>query len=165
LVLPSLLGVFHRDPTLTGRTELWHAILLSIAKRPWLGYGFNAFWMTGGESSIVVAQVNWLVKDPHNGFLGIALDVGILGLSVFIAGYVVFWRRALRLLRRTTGVVPIWLCTYLGFMFVYNLTENSILVQNSIFWILYISVAVCVSLYAPAPSGRAAIDLDPRKEA
>ncbi len=34
-VLPSVLGVLHRDSTLTGRTEVWHAILLSIAKRPW----------------------------------------------------------------------------------------------------------------------------------
>jgi O-antigen ligase len=149
-MLPSLLRVLQRDPTLTGRTALWHALLLSIAKRPWLGYGFNAFWKGEGASSAVFQQVNWYVKGGHNGFLDVTLDVGILGLSVLLAGYVVLWRRALRLVRRTTGVVPIWLCTYLAFMLVYNLTEGAILVQNNIFWILYTSTAVCLSLYAPA---------------
>ena len=91
-------------------------------------------------------------------------DLGLLGLSILLAGYLVFWRRALRLMRRTAGVVPIWLCTYLAFTLVYNLTENSILVQNSIFWILYIAAAVCVSLYA-APAGRSPINLERPKEA
>jgi len=146
MTLPSLLGILQRDPTLTGRTELWHAILLSIAKRPWLGYGFNAFWMTEGESSVVLQQVNWFVKDAHNGFLGVTLDVGILGLSILLAGYAVLWRRAVRLMRRTPGVVPTWLCTYLAFMVVYNLSETAILDQNNIFWILYTSTAVNLAL-------------------
>jgi O-antigen ligase len=162
--LPSLLGMLQREPTLTGRTELWHAILFSIAKRPWLGYGFNAFWMSEGESSMVLQQVNWYAKDAHNGFLGVALDVGICGLSILLAGYVVLWRRALGLMRKTTGVVPIWLCTYLAFMFVYNMTESAILVQNNIFWILYTSTAVCVSLYTPVSSGRLVVDLARPKE-
>jgi len=163
--LPALLGMFQRDTTLTGRTELWHAILLSIAKRPWLGYGFNAFWMAEGESSTVLQQVDWFVRDAHNGFLGVTLDVGLLGLSILLAGYLVFWRRALRLMRRIPGIVPIWLCTYLAFMLVYNLTETAILVQNNIFWILYVSTAVCVSLYAPVKASRLALTLKRPKEA
>jgi O-antigen ligase len=163
--LPSLLGMLQRDTTLTGRTELWHAILLSITNRPWLGYGFNAFWMAEGESSTILQEVNWLVKDAHNGFLGVTLDVGILGLSVLVVGYMVLWRRALALMRRTAGVVPIWLCTYLAFMLVYNLTESAILVQNNIFWILYTSTAVCISPYAPVPASRLALNLERAKEA
>jgi O-antigen ligase len=165
MILPSLLAVLQRDSTLTGRTELWNAILFSIARRPWLGYGFNAFWMAEGESSMVLQQVDWLVRDAHNGFLGVTLDVGLLGLSILLAGYLVFWRRALGLVRKTTGVVPIWLCTYLAFMLVYNLTETAILVQNNIFWILYVSTAVCVSLYAPVPASRLALNLERSKEA
>jgi O-antigen ligase len=164
MILPSLLGMLQRDPTLTGRTDLWHAILLSIAKRPWLGYGFNAFWMAQGESSTVLQQVNWFARDAHNGFLGVALDVGILGLSILLAGYVVLWRRGLYLMRRTAGVVPIWLCSYLAFMLVYNLTESAILVQNNIFWILYTSTAVCVSLHIPPrPALRATTFASPKE--
>jgi len=165
MILPSVLGVLQRDSTLTGRTELWHAVLLSIMKRPWLGYGFNAFWMAEGESSMVLQQVSWNAKDSDNGFLSVALDVGILGLSILFAGYLVFWRRALRLLRRSAGVVPIWLCTYLAFIFLYNLTVGGLLVQNNIFWILYVSTAVCVSFDARLPAGRLAINLERPQEA
>jgi len=150
-MLHSLLEALHRDTTLTGRAELWYAILLSIAKRPWLGYGFNAFWKANGEASTVIQQVRWFVQGAHNGFLDVTLDLGILGLSILITGYVILWHRALRLMRKTAGVVPIWLCTYLAFMFFSNLTESAILVQNNIFWILYVSTAVCVSVYAPRP--------------
>ncbi len=149
-MLPSLLAVLQRDPTLTGRTFLWRAMLDSIAKHPWLGYGFNAFWMAEGESSTVLRQISWTAKDPHNGFLGVTLDVGLLGLSILLVGYVALWRRALRLVRRTTEGIPIWFCTYLAFIFLYNLTLGGFLVQNNIFWVLYTSTAVCVSLYIPA---------------
>ncbi|MFZ0962217.1 MAG: O-antigen ligase [Terriglobia bacterium] len=152
-ILPSLFELLHRGPTLTGRIELWHAMLLSIAKRPWLGYGFSAFWRAEGGSSAVIEQVNWRVLGGHNGLLDIAIDMGILGLSIFVAGYVVQLRGALRLLRKTTGEVPIWLWTYLTFMLLYSLTESTIFHQNNIFWILYTSTAVCISLHAPAPSG------------
>ena len=151
-MLPSLLEALHRDTTLTGRAQLWQAILLSIAKRPWLGYGFNAFWKANGESSRVIQQVSWFVQGAHNGFLDLTLDLGILGLSILIAGYVILWHRALRLMRKTTGIVPIWLCTYLAFIFLSNLTESAILVQNNIFWILYASTAVCASVYVPRPA-------------
>ena len=42
-----------RSPDLTGRTNLWNAVLLSVSKRPLLGYGFSAFWQgMNGESGI-----------------------------------------------------------------------------------------------------------------
>jgi O-antigen ligase len=152
-IVPSLLGMLQKDTTLTGRTALWHSILISIAKRPWLGYGFNAFWSAKGGSATVSQRVGWLVPSGHNGFLDITLNLGILGLSVFVAGYVVLWRHALRLMRKNTGVVPIWLCTYLAFIPLYSLTESTILRQNNIFWILYISTAVCISLHTPVSLG------------
>ncbi len=148
-ILPSLLGLLQRDTSLTGRTEVWHALLLAVAKRPWLGYGFNAFWTAEGESSMVVQQVNWFVGGGHNGFLDVTLDLGILGLSIFVAGYVSICRRALLLMRKTTGAVPIWLCTYLAFILLYSFTESTVFRQTSIFWILYTSTAVCVSVYVP----------------
>jgi O-antigen ligase len=101
----------------------------------------------------VSQQVGWLVPSGHNGLLDIILDLGNVGLAIFIAGYVILCSRALRLMRKTLGAVPIWLCSYLVFMLLYSLTESTILHQNNIFWILYSSTAVCVSLYARDPLG------------
>jgi O-antigen ligase len=33
-----------RDPTLTGRTELWSLVGAAVTERPWVGYGYGAFW-------------------------------------------------------------------------------------------------------------------------
>jgi exopolysaccharide production protein ExoQ len=137
------LQLVNRSPDLTGRIDLWGAVLVSISKRPWLGYGFSAFWQgMNGESGSVLDTAGWLAWYAHNGFLDLMLQLGVLGLVTFAVGYLVVWRRALAFLSRTTGPVPIWLCTFLLFMLLYNLTEGSILTQNDIYWVLYISTAV-----------------------
>ena len=143
----------HRSPDLTGRTELWNAVLVSISKRPWLGYGFSAFWESmRGESESVRDAVGWAAGYAHDGYLDLMVQLGVAGLVTFVAGYFILWRRALAFLSRTTGPAPLWLCTYLVFMLLYNITEGYILVQNSIYWVLYISTAVSLYRYIPAKS-------------
>ena len=138
------LQLMNRGPDLTGRTELWNAVLISISKRPWLGYGFSAFWEgMNGESESVLKAAGWMAGYAHDGFLDLLLQLGFLGLVTFVAGYLVLWRRALAFLSRATGPAPLWLCAFLAFMLLYNLTEgSSILAQNTIYWILYIAAAV-----------------------
>ena len=136
-----------RSPDLTGRTVLWNAALLSISKRPWLGYGFSAFWQGAkGESGSLLLKVGWppVVRSGHNGFVDLTLDLGALGLATFAVGYLVVWRRALGFLSRVPGPLPVWLCTYLVFMLLYNLTESSLL-SHTIYWLLYTSTAVSLS--------------------
>ena len=143
----EVLQLVNRGPDLNGRTDLWNAVLRSISKRPWLGYGFNAFWQgMEGESGSVLDTVPWMPGYAHNGFLDLMLQLGIVGLLVFALGYLDLCRRALAFLSRATGPTPIWLCTFLVFMLLYNLTEGgSILRQNEIYWVLYVSAAVSLS--------------------
>ena len=154
--LTDVLQFFNRSPRLTGRTDLWDAVTISILKHPWLGYGFNAFWqgMTG-ESASVLLTVRWPALHSHNGFLDLVLDLGLLGLVTFAAGYFVLARRALGLIRKVRGPVPAWLCTYLAFMFFYNFSESSILVANNICWVVYTATAVSLFSYLPAKSAPA----------
>jgi len=148
--LPAIFQLLNRSPQLTGRTELWNAVVMAIMKRPLIGYGFNAFWqgMTGASATVMLT-VQWLPLHSHNGFLDLMLDLGLLGLVTFALGYFALWRRAIKLTRTMRGPVPVWLCTYLLFMFVYNLTESSILVENNICWVLYTATAVNLFLDVP----------------
>ncbi len=149
--LPAMLQLLHRDEGLTGRLNLWNAVLLAISKRLWLGYGFNAFWQgMKGESGYVLVAVGWAPKYAHNGFLDLVLDLGVLGLLVFAIGYLTFWRQAIVFVTRAPSRVAIWLCTYLAFILFYNLTEGPVLSQNNISWVLYVSTAVSLALYRPA---------------
>ena len=44
LVPDSFLEMIGKDPTLTGRTDLWPYLISYISERPMLGWGFFAFW-------------------------------------------------------------------------------------------------------------------------
>lgn len=146
LASPQLLRLIHRDPGLTGRTSLWSAAESAVVRRPWFGYGFKAFWLgMQGASATLVQQLHWSPAHSHNGFLDILLAIGVIGLCVFLVGYLLLCRRALLFLRRDPGHVPVWFCTYLFLMVVQNFSESVILDHHSIFWVLYVSTAV--SLY------------------
>lgn len=133
----AILGAFGRDLTLTGRTDLWAAVLYKISERPWLGYGYGGFWRSWeGESAQVLRIVRWAAPHSHNGFLDLWLDLGLLGLLTFALGFLaVCWRAVicLRLIRTSEGLLPI---AYLTFLLLANLTESSLLRQNSL-WILF----------------------------
>jgi O-antigen ligase len=54
-----------------------------IPAEPWYGYGLYTLY--GGESSDVAARPGFPVVGPHNLYVGIYLDVGIVGLATFLA--------------------------------------------------------------------------------
>lgn len=136
----AILGAFGRDLTFTGRTELWAVVLHKIWERPWLGYGYGGFWRGWeGESAQVLRIVRWEAPHSHNGFLDLWLDLGLLGLSAFALSFLAVCLRAvtcLRLTKTSEGLLPL---AYLTFLLLANLTESSLLRQNSL-WILYVVV-------------------------
>ena len=74
-----------KDSTLTGRTGIWSAVVVQIAERPLLGYGYGAFWLpTGGPGERVRQSIHWATPHSHNGFLDYAADLGLVGLLVLV---------------------------------------------------------------------------------
>src|SRR5215218_5490056 len=50
----TVLAALGKNTTLTGRTVVWSAVLDMIRERPWLGYGYGAFWRgVEGPSALV----------------------------------------------------------------------------------------------------------------
>jgi exopolysaccharide production protein ExoQ len=139
-----LLGL-GRDPSLSGRTDLWIGALDKIADRPWLGYGFQAFWHEDGGGADIWKIVAYRPPHSHNGYLNMALDLGLVGLILFLLSLAVSYGRSIQWLRAkktTIGLVPI---LYITFMFMYNHSENTIVEHNSIFWAEF--VAMCLTLF------------------
>jgi O-antigen ligase len=154
--MESVFGAFGRDSTLTGRTLLWPAIVEMIWQRPWLGYGYGAFWLGWeGESSQVW---HWTFGiEPvhaHNGFLDLCLHVGLLGVSIFALGFLAGFRRAVSWARATTTWEGLWPLAFLSFILVYNVAESSLLANNSILWLLYV-VTVVSTVVRPSEAAMA----------
>lgn len=148
----QILGSVGKDTTLTGRSELWPAVLEMIAKKPWLGYGYGAFWNDSVESSIVIQTVQWNAPNAHNGFLDLWLALGLLGILVFLIGFVINLLRALYLMRWNQTSENLWLLIYFTYMIFSNLTETTLLEQNSLEWILYVSAILSSKLSTRANS-------------
>ncbi|MEH2075629.1 MAG: O-antigen ligase family protein [Nostoc sp.] len=141
-VLFSSIG---KDATLTGRTDLWPLVMDMIWKHPWLGYGYGGFWQGwDGESAYIWRIVGWMPGHPHNGYLALWLDLGLLGLGLFFLG---FWRsylQGLAWVRSSKTALDLWPIIHMTYIALASLTESSLLESNSLTWMLY--VAACLSV-------------------
>jgi O-antigen ligase len=130
-----------RDTTLTGRTDIWVAVVASITERPWLGYGFNAFWQAwSGPSATVMEAVGWETPNSHNGFLDLWLELGLAGLFTFILGLGLAAKAGVVYARHTDRAADLWPLAFLSFLVLINMSEAAIMKQHSLFWVLYVAI-------------------------
>jgi exopolysaccharide production protein ExoQ len=139
----SILGSLGRNATFTGRVPLWAAVMDSIRIKPWLGYGYAAFWRgVGGDSQSVITKVRWLAPHAHNGYLDLWLDLGLIGLSVFACGLVAAFRRAIYVFRTSSSRAERWPLAFLALFVLYNCAESHLLRLLSTLWIPYVATYV-----------------------
>jgi exopolysaccharide production protein ExoQ len=111
-----ILVLLGRDATLTGRTHEW-AILIPFAFRHfWLGYGYQAFWTGTGDSLSAIATLGASIHGADSGYLDNALQLGVLGVSLFLLIMLVALRDFVRLYRR--GSVPLAGYWYVGIVLI-----------------------------------------------
>jgi exopolysaccharide production protein ExoQ len=144
--LDSMAGMLGRDSTLTGRTNIWAMALESIAERPVLGYGYNAFWNVAPEADRISTILHWKVPHAHNGFIDLTLQLGVVGLALYLAIYFVAIRRAVNLANATPEQEAIWPLAYLAFTLLYQMTESTILAGNTFVWMIFVSTVCSVSM-------------------
>jgi exopolysaccharide production protein ExoQ len=122
----TLLG---KDVTLTGRTEIWSAVLDSVAKRPLLGYGYQAFWLgLQGESYRVILAVSWVLAQAQNGFLDVMLEMGVAGLTIVLLVFAFAFRDGLVCLFQSCDQTQLraveWYLAIVILTLFYNLDES-----------------------------------------
>jgi exopolysaccharide production protein ExoQ len=144
--LPIIATAVGRDLTLTGRTDIWIAMLDKISERPLLGYGLNGFWRDwDNEATAFMWRIlGWECPYGHNGFMDLLSELGIFGLGSFIISYFTTFFRSVSWLRMTNTTEGIWSLMYLTFLLIYNISESTLLTNNSIFWILYTSAVFSI---------------------
>jgi O-antigen ligase len=82
----SLLLAIGKDSTLTGRTVMWSNAITAGLERPWLGWGFRAFWLgeEGPAGQVAANRFMVLAGHGHNSFLDIWLGTGFVGLFLVL---------------------------------------------------------------------------------
>jgi exopolysaccharide production protein ExoQ len=139
--------------TLVDRTVIWQQLIPIIEERPLLGYAYNSFWTGRADSPASVIRTSG-GKPPgsaHNGYLEFVLDLGLIGLAVFALQLALTLIRALRQALRAESALDYWPVLLITALVVLNIAASTFM-ENTLAWILYVSVALgLVMTPHPAP--------------
>ena len=87
-----------RDITQTGRTEIWEVAMTQLMqKSPILGFGRGTFWAPNSAFARAAGAAvghQYIPPTAHNGYLDLALEIGFLGLVIFLIGFFTAYKHA-----------------------------------------------------------------------
>jgi exopolysaccharide production protein ExoQ len=100
----TIFGAFNKDLKLSGRWDLWNYLLWDVIPRHLLlGHGFGALWGDTDFRALAAVPLGMVPVIGDNGFIDIALGVGVVGLISFLLVYYAAWKGAVSYLRREKG--------------------------------------------------------------
>lgn len=148
----AILQALGKDPSLTGRTLIWEALMRKVAERPWTGYGFSAFW---GVDSIPAREIRietqWPVPSAHNGWIDLLVQLGWPG-AVAVGAIMAI--SAIFVVARTNGLGAregYWSVAYLAVFTALSLSESVLLTHANLPWILMLAIMARAVTFDPAP--------------
>ena len=95
-----LIEMLGKDPTLTGRTDIWTHVIPDIWQSPLLGWGYAAFWTRENPAANNISiALGWWVPEAHNGVLEILLSAGLVGAALYLYILIRTFRLSIILLR------------------------------------------------------------------
>lgn len=138
--LSLLLQATGKDPTLSGRTEIWSSVWGAIGDRPLLGYGRGGlFFSPPNEISLELwREIGFRAPHAHNGVLDIASQLGLIGLVLFATIFLSTLRSAARSYRRGE--------TFGSFTLVYMAIVTVTSLSEPVFLGPYLSVLVMLRI-------------------
>jgi O-antigen ligase len=136
----DLLQTVGRDPTLTGRTEIW-SLVLGMTRNPMVGTGFESFWL--GERLEKIWSVYWWhPNEAHNGYLELYLNLGWIGVTLFAIVLITGYRNVIRAFRRDPDLGSLGVA-YFVVAVAYNFTESATKAFNPV-WITFLMSIVAL---------------------
>ena len=127
-----------KDVTLTGRVPLWEGMIPIIKERILFGHGFGAAF-NGYFSPVheVLIQAQWEPGDSHNAVIQIWLEMGLLGVVLFLGGYLRGVTRSVKVAKFVPGAIGLWPLSILTFGMFISVTESGIH-SDSMGWCVYL---------------------------
>jgi exopolysaccharide production protein ExoQ len=151
----GILSSLGKSEDLTGRVGIWGVLILMARDRPFLGYGYGAFWVYGGPAQTVWDTLGVIPEEAsyaHNGYLQLLMDGGIAGVALLVGFLVTAFRSAWRYSRAGLGDWPMY---FILFLVLQNLTEATFVVRNNVGWLLNVAVMIQVVRALPVRNSKA----------
>jgi O-antigen ligase len=120
-IFGSFTAALGRDPTLTNRTDIWQE-LWALRGNLFVGTGFEGFWT--GERFLAILQLR-RINEAHNGYLEVFLNLGAIGLALWLLVIAAAYRNCRRLIVNNYRFGQIGMTLFTVFL-TYNCTESGI---------------------------------------
>jgi len=136
---------FGKDATLTGRTDLWDAVLSEIETHPFIGCGFGGFWIPTNPSVLTLYEDDkfpWLPNEAHDGYLDLLNETGYVGLFMLTLIVVSYFKNLTKLRKAHS-----WKWFFIGVL-ILNVTESTLFRSSSLtgWFFIFSYVALHVEL-------------------
>jgi exopolysaccharide production protein ExoQ len=148
-----LVDILGKDIEFNGRLPLWNLAFEKILDRPFLGYGYAAFWISDAGYDIFKHTWANLAVDGnknfhiHNGYIDLTLQLGLIGFFTLIVSIFTILKRVIYLLISTKTRESLCMLQIMAIIMVVNASEViTFLSESNILWILYVSIALTSSL-------------------
>jgi exopolysaccharide production protein ExoQ len=141
----SVVHALGRSTNLTGRTDLWKAIL-GVNINPWVGTGFMSFWL-GGRLQLLWGLFSFYPQEAHNGYLEIYINLGWIGLSFLGILLATGYRNVVAAFRHDAATGAFQLAFFVVVL-AYNFTEAAFRMNDPIWIFLLLIIAVAPSICA-----------------
>jgi exopolysaccharide production protein ExoQ len=139
---PNMVETLGKSSTLSGRTLVWD-LVLSRHTNPWIGTGFESFWLGPRLEFMFHAIENLPINEAHNGYLEVYINLGWAGVCFIVVLIIAAYRKVI--LRWLENPLPASL--FLGFLLctLYNaFTENAFRIMTPS-WVIFLLVIIATS--------------------
>jgi O-antigen ligase len=150
-ITDEIFAAIGRKPTMSGRIPIWAISAEFIAQRPWLGYGYSAFWddtATRLQPFIRAPDVKHYPYYAHNGYVDTLLFLGKIGfIFLMLAITTTFQQIWSTATARTMNIYIVLIVAFMWYFLLTNITESRILGRNMT-WLLFVAVATRFGILA-----------------
>jgi O-antigen ligase len=123
--------------TLSGRTLVWEMCMLFVAKHPFTGYGYGAFWTPKRALEIMSFQ-EWDVSTAHSVFIDLTLSLGLPGVILYVLLLVIGIKRCFRYYSVTNDLNYIFMGSIMIYCFASGLLESLTITENVAIFLLLV---------------------------
>jgi O-antigen ligase len=137
----SVFEFLGKSPDMTHRSDIWRRVLSLIEQRPLEGWGFTGVWVPGVrpyEGLVVINGEKYY--QAHNAFLDIWLQLGAVGLVLFMILLIRVFVKTWRLGVHHSSALYLWPLLLLVTQLVRGITESRLLIQSAMMMLILFAV-------------------------
>ena len=135
----SVVHALGRKTNLTGRTEIWAAVL-PLVPNPIVGAGFESFWLGPRLQEVYSHLSKYMhVNEAHNGYIEVYLNLGWIGVGLIAAILISGYRGAVAAFRRRSMLGSLMLA-YVAAAAIYSVSEAGFRMLDPMWFFLLLAV-------------------------